>query len=665
MSCRLLALALIAATILALCPSASAQGVTTSYLNALSDFPANRGALSIAPDGRRAAFITRSRDEAGNVYVHRLHILDLAPPSRSRVIAEAGDILLSFNGAHSSGVGIDRSPLWSPDGRWIAFIAEHEGRAELWRIRPDGRALSRVAGGDADVRRFRWSEDASALLVQQNAPRASLDNRALQADLVGFHADRLFAPVFSLGPAIDASEAGATFQISMRNRRRQQVDGTSLDEPTRAGAWVSPRDAHTNVFRPTLGVFVEGENGPILCVHAGCEGRLLEAWRLEDGRVAFLRQVGHNGVLTEISLWSPATDSVQSLRRREERLRHCAPIDLALLCVVDAPLHPPRLVRIDLASGDEQTIFDPNPDWAQQSLPRIERLDITNADGLESFAHLVYPLGYIEGRRYPLVIVQYRSRGFLRAGVGGEYPVYPLSARGYFVLNVERPENALRASEVSAHELLLESELNGAERGMKLEALQRLFAILDARNLIDTSRVAITGMSDGAETLYHAITRWPIFAAAVTSSPPTDSASWWLNSERFRETRASGGLTAPWADPATPWNAWWRDASAANHVSAIWTPLLLNLAESEVLTAMPLVTRLQETARPYDLYVYPGAYHNKWRPQHIRAAQDRAIAWIDLWLRDVDTPDPREPERAARWRALRDDTASNPRAASP
>src|SRR3546814_10673539 len=50
---------------------------------------------------------------------------------------------------------------------------------------------------------------------------------------------------------------------------------------------------------------------------------------------------------------------------------------------------------------------------------------------------LVYPVGYEPGRRYPMVIVQYRTKGFLRGGIGDEVPIQTLAGRGYFILSVD------------------------------------------------------------------------------------------------------------------------------------------------------------------------------------------------------------------------------------
>src|SRR5690606_25992642 len=129
-----------------------------------------------------------------------------------------------------------------------------------------------------------------------------------------------------------------------------------------------------------------------------------------------------------------------------------------------------------------------------------------DAEGNESFAQLVYPAGYRRGRRYPLVIVQYRALGFLNAGTGREAPIFPLAAQGYFVLCVDRPEFRDRESRLPARQLEREIELDGSESRAKREANLAFIAELDARGLVDGDRIAITGMSDGAQTLFDMLT---------------------------------------------------------------------------------------------------------------------------------------------------------------
>jgi hypothetical protein len=85
----------------------------------------------------------------------------------------------------------------------------------------------------------------------------------------------------------------------------------------------------------------------------------------------------------------------------------------------------------------------------------------------------------------------------------------------------------------------------------------------------------------------------------------------------------------------------------------------MNLPEAEALVAFPLATRLSELHRPVDLYLYPDAYHVKWRPAQLLATQSRSMDWLDFWLRGIERDDESDPDRLARWRALRAETSSH------
>ncbi|HLF75843.1 MAG TPA: S9 family peptidase, partial [Anaerolineales bacterium] len=60
------------------------------------------------------------------------------------------------------------SPKWSPDGSWIAFIAQETEHDELYLVRPNGEGLHQLTGAGHDVSQFDWAPDGRQLAVILN-----------------------------------------------------------------------------------------------------------------------------------------------------------------------------------------------------------------------------------------------------------------------------------------------------------------------------------------------------------------------------------------------------------------------------------------------------------------------------------------------------------------
>lgn len=652
---------------------AAARPPSAEDLLALIELGNYRGGLSLSPDGQTIAVFARETRVSENDYRYRLLVMPSTGGS-PRVIADAGDIILRNTPYGPTGAAADRSPAWSPDGRTLAYLNEREGHVELWRVAFDGAPAEVVVDGPGDVLRFQWLDDSS-LVVETGAPRESLSAAASRAERFGFHPDEFFTPYASLRPgaAVDAARTQFVIDVETRTQRsssqaeselltgrpRAPAPSTAIAEDRAEGSvtWIAPRAAADRASTPALGIYRAALDGGSIsmCDDPACSGRMLGAWIFGD-RIVFRRMEGHGGGLTALYAWNWRANTVRRIRREDEELFGCGRAAARLICLQESPLQPRRIVSIDVDTGDLAQLYDPNPDWRAFDQPCIETIEVNDAYGNASFAHLVFPADYRAGRRYPVVVVQYRSRGFMRGGVGGEYPILPLAGRGYFVLSVDRPEWRGAEAALPQAELDQRTALDNSENLMKQSALEAMLAELDRRGLSDPRRIGITGLSDGAETLYWAITNSDLFAAAVASTQPTDTTAWTLGSRSFRQSLLSEGMRGPNADGADPWAAWWARNTTVLHAERIRAPLLMNLAESEAIMGFPLATRLEELDRPVETYVYPGAYHIKWRPAQILAAQTRAMDWLDFWLRGVEREDRDEPDRLDRWRALRDRT---------
>jgi len=662
-------------------------------LLALVDLGGRRHGMTLSPDGRTIAVFRRTTRLLENDYRYELLLvpLDTPPPldkaqvttrdttpattpdmAAARIIADAGDAILHTADGRPSGALADRIARWSPDGRELAYLAHRQDVISLERVRIADGGVRVVATGPGDIADFAWLADGG-LVFRRNTTRIAQARAWRDGAVAGYRVDDAFDPAFSLRPQSIARGDDAVFVAAPDGRLRAaapQEAARLAPSPAPAGAidnaadasgrraWLAPRHPGDRAYRPTLAVFTDHDGRALMCADPACQGRLTRVWRTRE-EVIFQKAEGFADVETALYGWRPDSGRVRLIRRADDLLNDCALAAARLICLHEAALSPRRVVAVALSDGRLAAIHDPNPSWRGAPLTAVERLDGHDHLGNAFFARIVRPAGHRRTERYPLVIVQYRARGFLRAGTGGEYPIHMFAARGYLVASMDRPDPRTLHAELSAADLSRRTEFDGSEQSMKQSALETLIARLDARGLIDTGRIAITGMSDGAETVYWALTRPTAFAAAVTSSPPIDPSAWTLSSERFRRLRrAEDAASGDWPDANPDWAAWWARNTTTRRAEHIVTPLLMNLSESEALRGFPLASRLNDLGKPVETYIYPGAFHAKWRPQQILAAQTRALDWIDFWLLDALNPAPDDPGRAGRWRAMRDDHRS-------
>ncbi len=95
----------------------------------------------------------------------------LSPEGKRAVVAARGDIFTvpaekgTIRTLTSSSNANDRSPAWSPDGRWIAFVSDLTGEDEIWRIAQDGKTAAEALTSGSNRRLFApiWSPDSKKI----------------------------------------------------------------------------------------------------------------------------------------------------------------------------------------------------------------------------------------------------------------------------------------------------------------------------------------------------------------------------------------------------------------------------------------------------------------------------------------------------------------------
>jgi dipeptidyl aminopeptidase/acylaminoacyl peptidase len=370
-----------------------------------------------------------------------------------------------------------------------------------------------------------------------------------------------------------------------------------------------------------------------------------------DDHLLFLGRGGWARSETTIWDWHIGKEAPREIYRTSDLLLSCGPLGHDIICAQEGAQQPRRLVRINAVAREVQKIFDPNPDFAGLRLGSVRRLTWRNDRGIECFGDLIFPPDYRAGTRYPLIVVQYETRGFLRGGTGDEFPIQLFAKAGYLVLSVQRPRSpfAGRPDLNSEQRQRLQLE-HFTERRSILSAIETEVKALIASGLVDSDRVGITGLSDGSTTVQFAALHSRLFKAASATGCCWEASQAWLLGPALQSDYKRLG----WPSFTGDHRRFWSDISLAR-ARTIRMPLLIQAADKEYEAALESYTALRERRYPVDLFVFPDEHHVKRQPTHRAAIYRRNVAWFDFWLKGGVDEKEVDPEELAHWRMLATD----------
>jgi dipeptidyl aminopeptidase/acylaminoacyl peptidase len=106
------------------------------------------GSPVIAPDGRMVAYTVRETNWDENEFETEIWV---GTAAESRPL--------------TSGRKSSLQPAWSPDGKWLAFISDRDGKRQLYRIALAGGEAEKLTRGDEGVNAFAWAPDGQRFLI--------------------------------------------------------------------------------------------------------------------------------------------------------------------------------------------------------------------------------------------------------------------------------------------------------------------------------------------------------------------------------------------------------------------------------------------------------------------------------------------------------------------
>ena len=626
-------------------PGSAIRTAKPDDLMALRDFGASAVLDSLAPGfamspgGTHLAVQIRQAVPSENDYCLALLLFDLRNPESDPTILDLGGELIRDTAEvygltrFPTGMAAPLTPKWSHDGRWIAFMRRDQGENRLHIISLETLQSKGFSRAGADVVEFEWDAGKPELTVTFADHETPDLRRYRNEGRSGFRYDSRFWMLATTEPLEESPINTQQFRLDLFGSDKWQdarfaiigSPSTSAEKPAR-GAWVEVDPEPAGAYHMRVHARLDGRE--IACRFEVCKGATAAWMQHDDDLIVYFRRQGFASAATGIYVWRPGEGPPTQIAETQDAFTGCE-LRGRLVCGRETSLRPRDIVEVDLQSGRIQALVNLNPEWASLKLGKVTRLHWVNRFGIESIGDLVMPPNAKPDKRYPLVIVQYATRGFLRGGVGDEYPIQAIAASDVAVLSVSRPMDygvaMARAGKRVSKQNLVNLRL---DRASAHDSILQAIAKASQAAPIDGDHIAISGLSDGASSATYALIHSNLFSLALLSTccedPQITMTSIGPRYERWMEQQ---GYHYPQWDTA----AGWRRTSLGMNARRICARVVIQTADREARMALYSFSMLRRAGVDVDMFIFPDEYHIKWQPAHRDAVYRRFLAELSRW----------------------------------
>lgn len=616
----------------------------------------------ISPDARRVAFVVSAWDRENDRFNSDLWMVDenrqvvrlTSNPRRDDSPRWAPGVqriaFLSERGEAGAGaqiwmlnpMGGEPEPLtthgapvqsfeWSPDGRFIAFIAEEPRErpktkppvvsgqdhryAHLWIIEPATKQVKQLTRGAGHVTSFNWNQTGSQVVFTARSSPLLLDANTTEVYV---------APSALAQAPYDASGW------------RKITNGNGAESQPRFspdGQWISylaHADGDPNVGPDRIHL-VPLRGGPARILAREFDGYITGyRWVFDSQRLIFSAGVGVNTQIYTMNIADfPGAQTPQALTRSDgvNTGFSITPDGMNIAFVHENPRLPGEIALLAARIMVPIFLTQLNPQTEQFNLGLVDAVKWKSTDGAEIEGILVYPVGYQTGRRYPLVTyIHGGPEGAYSKSFNATWSAFPqlYAANGYVVFMPNfRGSSNYGAKFAQANAKLVgkvdyEDILSGVDELIK-------------RGIADETKLAVAGWSYGGYMSGWIIGHTNRFKCAAYGAGLSNAVSYWGTADIiYQRERLHGG---------TPWEArkLYDEQSPLNYLTNARTPTLIFHGEKD--DRVPL-GQSQETYRTLqrlgvtsELVVYPDQGHGLLVPSYQLDKIRREFAWIERYLK--------------------------------
>jgi dipeptidyl aminopeptidase/acylaminoacyl peptidase len=317
-----------------------------------------------------------------------------------------------------------------------------------------------------------------------------------------------------------------------------------------------------------------------------------------------------------------------------------------LVAVSQTTMVPPDLLALDLKTKTTILLTDLNPEYQHIRLGEVERIEWTNGYGSNCAGLVIKPVGYEEGKRYPMILLSAPPQDvFISDAVyTTAYAPQSLANAGFVVVLAQYPlDNKIPPKTYPG-------EMSEAYNWMGM--VESAVDLLASRGIVDKERIGIAGFSRTSWltdfTLTHSAYHF-VAASSADSGIYTYGSYFRFNSAEWMKGEEMEVGGPPYGDTFK----YWLDYSPPFHADKVRAAVLMEYTETAEL-GFEFFTALARLGKPVEFFRYPDGSHPLDTPYERVASLQRNVDWFRFWMQGYEgTSVAYDANQYVRWRKLR------------